>query len=73
MMWPVLFKLQRCSHTDDAAAVRKIRTVKIQKRKKLFAAYVCLHAVTERKISLRSHRGPVKSLQSMNVHSCGLK
>lgn len=21
-MWPVLFKLQRCSHADDAAAVR---------------------------------------------------
>lgn len=49
MMCPVLFKLQRCSHTDDAAAVRRLKNKHSrnagEEKKNLFAAYVRLRGV----------------------------
>lgn len=48
MMWPVLFKLQWCSHTDDAAAVRCLKNKHSQntgEEKDLFAAYVHLRGM----------------------------
>lgn len=48
MMWPVLFKLQRFSHTDDAAAVRRLKNKHSRNaggKKSLFAANVRLHGM----------------------------
>lgn len=54
MMWPVLFKLQQFSHTDDAAAVRCLRNKHSQntgEEKNLFAAYVRLRGVIKGQVA----------------------